>query len=420
VGDFVVEGGQRLTGTFAVNGAKNAALPILAAATLADGPVVVHNIPLGIRDVQLMLQILRTLGMRFAVPAPHVLEIYPPTRLDTAIPESLMRQMRASLFLAGPLVARTGQVTVSRPGGCDIGVRPIDLHLKGLKALGAELKDLPGGRLVVSAERLRGRKIYLDFPSVGATENIMMAAVLAEGETVIDNAAREPEIVDLAQFLVGLGARIFGAGTDTIRIVGVRRLSGGEHTIVPDRIEAGTVAIAAAITHGDVEITDMVPEHLVPLWRKLEEMGVELSWQPGGDRVRVRAGPRLRATTARTGPHPGFPTDLQPQMVALMTQASGVSTMVETIFENRLKHASELSRMGARILTDGRMAVIYGPTPLESATVEATDLRAGAALILAGLAASGSTRVVGAEQVERGYEDLPRRLAQLGATVRAA
>ncbi len=417
MGQLVVEGGRRLAGTFRVNGAKNAALPLMAASILVEGPLTFQNLPLRLRDIQLMMQILTAVGVRVTAVAPDVLTVDASGPIRPEVPDALMAEMRASLFVTGPLLGRTGTAVVSRPGGCDIGLRPIDLHLKGLKALGAQFEDLPGGRLRADAPSLYGAAVYLDFPSVGATENIMMAAVMAHGETVIENAAREPEIVDLAQFLNRMGANVAGAGTDTIRIAGPSRLRPADHVVVPDRIEAGTVAVAAVISGGSVNLTHVVPEHLSPLWRKLVEMGADVTYMPGGDTVRVAAPQdgRLKAVTLRTGPHPGFPTDLQPQMAALMTQANGTSTLVETVFENRLKHMSELKRMGAEVLTDGRMAVITGPVALTGAAVTATDLRAGAALVLAGLAAQGETRVEGLEVIQRGYQDLAERLRALGA-----
>lgn len=384
---------------------------------MVEHPVTLCNIPLDLRDVQLMIQILQSIGVSVTATGPHSLVVDASAVPAPDIPARFMSQMRASLFFMGPLLARIGQVIVSRPGGCEIGVRPIDLHLKGLSCLGAVFEDLPAGRLKASVQQLLGSPVYLDYPSVGATENIMMAAVLARGETVIENAAREPEIVDLAQFLNKTGARIRGAGTDTMVVDGVQTLCGATHAVIPDRIEAGTVAVAAAITHGSVEITGTIPEHLGPLWRKLNEMGVAVSFVPGSDRVVVESSSWLRPVEARTGPYPGFPTDLQPLLVALMTQAEGVSSVVETVFENRLKYVTELGRMGARILTDGRMAIIYGPTPLTGNTVEATDLRAGAALVVAALACPGATRVRGSEMIERGYQNLPARLSELGANI---
>lgn len=417
MGQFVVEGGGRLVGTFRVNGSKNAALPILAACTLAEEPVTLCNVPTGLRDVTLMLDILASLGVKVAVPSPDTVEVDATTLPNGDIPEDLMRRMRASLFLTGPLLGRTGHAEVSKPGGCDIGLRPIDLHLKGLGQLGVQFTEKPGGRVAADASSLMGSRIFLDFPSVGATENIMMAAVRALGDTVIDNAAREPEIVDLAMFLNKLGAHVRGAGTDTIRVTGVSQLGGARHRIIPDRVEAGTVAVAGAMTGGRVTLEECIPDHLLPLWRKLADMGAHVEYVPGSAQVTVGAPEPLRATSVRTGPHPGFPTDLQPLMLTLMTRAHGVSTVVETVFENRLRHALELKRMGACLLTDGRMAVVYGSSALSGATVEATDLRAGAALLVAGLAAEGQTRINGSEVMERGYQDFPRRLSELGAKV---
>lgn len=416
MGQFVVAGGRRLAGTFVVSGSKNAALPILAATTLVAAPVTVRGVPLGLSDVQHMLAMLRDLGVRVASAGPSAVAIDASGPLSSVLPEQYTRAMRASVFLMGPLLGRLGRVTVSRPGGCNIGPRPIDLHLKGLAALSVRFEDRPGGHIEGQAHSaLSGAVIYLDFPSVGATENVMMAAVMASGDTFIENAAREPEVVDLAQFLNAMGAEVHGAGTDRVWVRGQRPLHGGAYELIPDRIEAGTVAVAAAMTGGDVTLAHVIPEHLTPLWRKLGDMGVDV--QPSAEGMRVAASGPLTAASLRTGPHPGFPTDLQPLMLALMTQASGCSTLVETVFENRLRHALEMRRMGANVLTDGRMAVIYGPSPLDGAVVEATDLRAGAALIVAGLAARGTTTVLGADMVARGYENWAERLSALGAAV---
>jgi UDP-N-acetylglucosamine 1-carboxyvinyltransferase len=417
VGRFVVEGGRRLTGRFVVSGAKNAALPILAATTLVAAPVTLRRVPIDILDVQHMLAMLRQLGASVTVAGPDELVIDASGPLSSEIPEEFTRTMRASIFLMGPLLARLGAITVARPGGCNIGIRPIDLHLSGLAALGARFTDLSGGRIHAEAGRLAGGVIYLDFPSVGATENVLMAAALASGDTVIENAAREPEVVDLAQFLTSVGIVVRGAGTDRIVVRGHSGpLSGSSYELIPDRIEAGTMAIATALTDGEVTLVGVIPEHLVPLWRKLRQMGVEV--RMGDDRVTVRGTGKLYGTALRTGPHPGFPTDLQPPMLTLMTQARGPSTLVETVFENRLGHAGELQRMGANVLADGRMAVVYGPTALSGTVVEAGDLRAGAALVLAGLVARGTTTVMGAEMVARGYQHWAGRLTDLGAQVR--
>lgn len=415
MGQFVVAGGRRLAGTFVVSGSKNAALPILAATTLVAAPVTLTGVPLRLLDVRHMLAMLQELGVTVTMSGSDTVTVDARGPLSPDLPDVYTRTMRASVFLMGPILGRLGRVTVSRPGGCNIGPRPIDLHLKALAALSVCFMEGPGGHIVGEGRRLTGAVTYLDLPSVGATENVMMAAAAAEGDTVIENAAREPEVVDLAQFLNAMGGAVHGAGTDRIWIQGGHTLSGGAYELIPDRIEAGTVAVAAALTGGDVMLSHVVPEHLTPLWRKLSEMGAAV--EVSGPTVRVSAAGTLRATSLRTGPHPGFPTDLQPLMLALMTQAQGCSTLVETVFENRLRHALELRRMGANVLTDGRMAVIYGPTPLEGAVVEATDLRAGAALMVAGLAAQGSTTVLGAEMVARGYQDWAERLSALGASV---
>jgi UDP-N-acetylglucosamine 1-carboxyvinyltransferase len=422
VGQFVVEGGRRLAGTFRVNGAKNAALPILAASLLVPEPVTLTNVPLGLSDVSLMLTILERIGARVRTLAADTVEVDASGPLNPVVPDDLMRQMRASLFLAGPLLARTGQVSLAQPGGCDIGPRPIDLHLKGLSALGADFRDAPDAYLDGRAPQLTGARIYLDYPSVGATENIMMAAAGAEGETAIVNAAQEPEVVDLAQFLAKLGARVGGAGTTVIRVEGRRGgLSGGiTHAVIPDRIEAGTVALAAVITGGSVRLTECIPDHLAALWQKLTEMGVHVAYQPGGSVVEVEADTRLAALRVRTGPHPHFPTDLQPPMTAVLTQADGSSVVREMVFENRLRHAGELNRMGAHIQVAANVAWVQGPARLSGARVTATDLRAGAALVLAGLVAEGETRVDHSELIERGYAEWPERLGRLGARIRRA
>ena len=420
MGQFVVDGGRRLEGAFRVNGAKNAALPLLAAAVLAHGPVYLDNIPLQLHDVRLMRDILRVLGARIREAGGSRLVVDASSPLDPVIPEDLMTRMRASLFLAGPLAARTGEVVLAYPGGCDIGQRPIDLHLKGLAALGVDFREEAGGRIHGRVERLKGTRVFLDYPSVGATENILMAAVAAEGETQIVNAAQEPEVVDLAQLLIKMGAHIGGAGTAVIRVEGTggRPLSGASHTIIPDRIEAGTMAIAAAITGGRVELGDCMPDHLQALWQKLSEMGVIVDYEPGGDWAVIEAptGP-LFPIQLQTGPYPRFPTDLQPQMMALMTAARGGSMVRETVFDNRLRHVSGLVRMRAHVQVAGNVAWVEGPTRLAGATVQATDLRAGAALVVAGLAAEGETTVEGAEAIERGYAEWPERLSGLGARI---
>lgn len=410
---LVIEGGTPLSGIQRVHGSKNAALPILAASTMASGEIQLTDVP-NLEDVQVMLDILRTLGAR-ATFARGAAVIDPRTIHTTDVPEYLMRLMRSSIFLMGPLLTRFQTVRVSKPGGCTIGSRPIDLHLKGLAELGANIADRHGF-IECTAKRLRGAQIFLDFPSVGATENLMMAAVLAEGETIIGNAAREPEIRDLAAFLNRLGARVDGAGEDTIVIEGVDRLDGGEMAIAPDRVVAGTLLIAGAITGGSILLTNVRPADLTAVITKLREAGVQVL--AGRDILELKGGPGLRAVDRiQTAPFPGFPTDLQAPFMSLLTVANGTSVISETIFEDRFKHVSELLRMGAAIKVDLRTAFIRGVPELSGAAVEATDLRAGAALVIAGLAAQGTTVVERVHHIDRGYERLERQLAELGANI---
>lgn len=430
---LVIEGGRRLTGTVRVSGAKNAILPMLAGTILTAGPCRFQGVP-EIRDVTVMTAILKALGARVAWtgsdsrrpgPGPasggypggnSVLEVRFSEPPGTEVPPELMGEMRSSLFVMGPLLGRVGRARVSMPGGCAIGPRPIDLHLRGLEALGARIEER-GGHIEATAPRLRGAEIHLDVPSVGATENIMMAAVLAEGTTVISNAAKEPEIVDLQNFLNQLGAKIRGAGRDTIRVTGVRELSGGEHAIIPDRIEAGTFLVAGAITRGEVILENVISEHLEAIIAKLRETGAEIEEDRDGMRLSLRMAARPRAVDFTTLPYPGFPTDLQAQAMALMTVADGASVIVENVFERRFAHAGELRRMGAQVKTDGRVALVSGIDRLSGATVTASDLRAGAALVLAGLAAEGETAVHGALHIQRGYERFHAKLRGLGAQV---
>jgi UDP-N-acetylglucosamine 1-carboxyvinyltransferase len=399
-----------------MSGAKNAVLPMLAATVLTNHTCLIHDAP-DLRDVAVMSEILRRLGatVRWLSNGDrHVLEVDPSGLSVAEVPEQLMREMRSSIFLMGPMLGRLGRVRVSHPGGCAIGPRPIDLHLRGLEALGARIEER-FGYIHAEGPRLCGREVHLDFPSVGATENIMMAAVLAEGVTVIRNAAKEPEIVDLQNYLNQMGARIKGAGLDVIRIEGVEHLQGAEYAVSPDRIEAGTFMVAAAITRGRVRIENCIPEHLDAVIAKLQETGVQVHEEASA--LTVFADRRPLAVDVKTLPYPGFPTDMQPQFVGLMCTASGTSVVTETIFENRFKHAEELRRMGAQIKTEGRTAVIKGVESLSGATVEATDLRNGAALVLAGLAAEGTTTVEGIAHIDRGYERLEAKLAGLGARI---
>lgn len=414
---IIIEGGQtRLVGTVTIEGAKNAVLPLLAATILAKkGKTVLRNVPI-LSDVFTMNQVVSGLDIavdfdqernQITVDATNYI-------LDTA-PYEYVSQMRASIVVLGPILARCGHAKVSMPGGCTIGSRPIDLHLKGLEAMGATIRQ-SGGDITATAERLKGAPIYLDFPSVGATQNLMMAATLADGVTVIENAAREPEIVDLAQLLNKMGANVRGAGTETITITGVKALHGAEHDVVQDRIEAGTFMVAAAMTSGDVLIKDAVWEHNRPLISKLKEMGVDVTEELEGIRVRSDI-TQLKPVTVKTLPHPGFPTDMQAQFTALMAAVKGESTMIETVFENRFQHLEELRRMGLHsdILRD--TAMIYGGGELQGAPVMSTDLRASAALILMGLVAKGQTVVGKLSHLDRGYYRFHEKLQKLGAAI---
>ncbi|GAB6890943.1 UDP-N-acetylglucosamine 1-carboxyvinyltransferase [Geobacillus stearothermophilus] len=411
---IIVRGGNRLSGTVKVEGAKNAVLPVIAATLLATkGTSTIHDVP-ALSDVYTISEVLRYLGADVQI-AGNTVTVDATAPLTVEAPFEYVRKMRASVLVMGPLLARNGRARVALPGGCAIGSRPIDQHLKGFEAMGASVKV---GNGFIDAEvngRLRGAKVYLDFPSVGATENIMMAAVLAEGTTVIENCAKEPEIVDLANFLNAMGAKVRGAGTGTIRIEGVDELVGTSHTVIPDRIEAGTFMVAAAITGGNVLVQGAVPEHLSSLIAKLEEMGVTIIEEENG--VRVIGPETLKAVDIKTMPYPGFPTDMQSQMMALLLKAEGTSMITETVFENRFMHVEEFRRMNADIKIEGRSVIINGPCQLQGAEVAATDLRAAAALILAGLAADGYTRVTELRHLDRGYVRFHEKLAALGADI---
>ncbi|QGP92927.1 UDP-N-acetylglucosamine 1-carboxyvinyltransferase 1 [Neomoorella glycerini] len=410
---LVINGGRRLEGVVAVNGAKNAALPIMAAMLLATGECTLRRVP-SLQDVTVMAAVIRSLGLKIER-SNTTLHVSPATVTLPEVPADLMRQLRASNLVMGPLLGRYHYFRVPYPGGCAIGSRPMDLHLKGFTAMGAEVTERQG-YIEARTTGLQGTTIYLDFPSVGATENLMMAAVLAEGVTILHNAAREPEIVDLQDFLNSLGARIQGAGQDTIRIEGVKELKQADYQIIPDRIEAGTFLAAAAGTGGDVFVQDCQAEHLLAVLAKLTEMGARITVKRDG--IRLQGPARLKAVDCKTLPYPGFPTDMQPQLMALMTVASGTSVLVESIFENRFKHAAELRRLGADIKIEGRVAVINGVPGLSGCLVEASDLRAGAALVIAGLMAEGQTRLEGVYHLDRGYEQLEVRLRSLGADIR--
>lgn len=410
---LVVAGGARLKGSITVSGAKNAILPLLAACLLCESRIVLQGVP-SLNDVKTMREVLESLGARVKWTR-DVVEVDPSVILSVEVPPDLMRKMRASNLVMGPLLSRFGRVKASYPGGCTIGSRPMDLHLKGFMALGARIRE-DHGFIEAEAVQLKGTEIHLDFPSVGATENIMMAATLAEGMTVIRNAAREPEIIDLQNFLNKLGARIRGAGLDTIRIDGVRRL-GREvsYRVIPDRIETGTFMVAAALTQGEVLIKNTIPEHVEAVTAKLREAGIKIREEE--DRIIVSGPPSWSAIDIRTLPFPGFPTDMQPQMMIFLSLAQGTSIITENIFENRFQHVGELRRMGAQIQLEGKSAVIKGVPRLTGAVVEATDLRAGAALVLGGLAAENTTVIEGVHHLDRGYENLEARLQMLGAKI---
>lgn len=411
---IIVRGGQRLYGTVKVEGAKNAVLPVLAATLLAsDGKSVIRDVPT-LSDVYTINEVLRNLNAEVAFDNNTVV-VDASRVLKEEAPFEYVRKMRASVLVMGSLLARNGRARVALPGGCAIGSRPIDQHLKGFEAMGAKVK-VGNGFIEAEVEgRLKGAKIYLDFPSVGATENIMMAATLAKGTTIIENVAKEPEIVDLANFLNKMGANVRGAGTGTLRIEGVDVLFGADHNIIPDRIEAGTFMVAGAITGGNVLVQGAVPEHLSSLIAKMEEMGVTIIEEADG--VRVIGPEKLKAVDIKTMPHPGFPTDMQSQMMALLLRADGTSMITETVFENRFMHVEEFRRMNADIKIEGRSVILNGPSNLQGAEVTSTDLRAAAALILTGLVSEGNTRVTELKHLDRGYVDFHGKLASLGADI---
>ena len=410
-----ITGGARLDGEVHASGAKNAALPILAAGLLADAPVTIGNVP-HLHDVTTMIALLGGMGVGVTVGDRNHVEVDARKLTSPVAPYELVKTMRASILVLGPLVARHGEARVSLPGGCAIGARPVNLHVAGLEAMGAEI-SMEGGYIHAKAGRLNGARIVLDTVTVTGTENLMMAATLARGMTVIENAAREPEVVDLAGFLTALGARIAGAGTDTIEIEGCERLGGGEYQVLPDRIETGTFLVAGAITGGRVRVRDARPDHLDAVLAKLREAGAEVATGDGWVEANMR-GRRPASVDVRTAPYPGFPTDMQAQFAALDTVADGVGTIVETIFENRYMHMLELRRLGADIRIEGHTAVIHGVPRLSGAPVMATDLRASASLVLAGLVAEGTTDVQRIYHIDRGYECIEEKLRQLGAGIR--
>lgn len=409
---IVVKESKPLKGTVRVSGAKNAVLPIIAATLLVDGVSVIKSVP-NLRDVNVMSDLLRYLGAKVQYDG-ETLVVDATEIKETEAPYNLVNKMRASFLVMGSLLARFNTAKISMPGGCAIGTRPIDLHLKGFKAMGAEIIS-DHGYIEAAAQKLSGSKIYLDFPSVGATENIMMAAVLAEGTTTIENAAEEPEIVDLANFLNKMGAKVRGAGTNTIKITGVEKLEAVEHTVIPDRIEAGTYMVAAAMTRGDVFVDNVIIDHIKPVVAKLIEVGCTVEEHENG--VRVIGAQEIMPTNIKTLPHPGFPTDMQSQFMAMLCLAKGKSTITETVFENRFMNVPELIRMGANIEINGKSAIVEGRDRLTGSEVMATDLRAGAALVISGLVAEGETIVKNIYHIERGYVDLVGKLSMLGAEI---
>jgi len=411
---FLINGGAVLRGSVRASGSKNAVLPILAATLLADSPMIVRNVP-DLRDVKTTVQLLSEMGAKLEHDASGVIQVDSSQITEFTAPYDLVKTMRASILVLGPLLARFGQAAVSLPGGCAIGTRPVDLHIKGLRALGAEI-EVEGGYIRAQAKRLTGAHIVLDMVTVTGTENLLMAAVLAEGTSVIENAAREPEVSDLAHCLVAMGAQIEGIGSDTLTIQGVDSLSGCDYSVLPDRIETGTYLLAAAITGGCVKVTDTQPKLLESVLLKLEQAGAVV--ESGDDWVQVdMQGRRPKSVSLRTAPHPAFPTDMQAQFSALNAVADGVATITETIFENRFMHMPELQRMGATIEVQGNTSVITGVPQLYGAPVMATDLRASAGLILAGLAAEGETMIDRIYHMDRGYEQIEQKLTQLGANI---
>ena len=410
---IVVSKSNPLKGNVKIDGAKNAVLPIITATLLAKGKSTLRGVP-NLRDVHVISDLLRHLGAKVEY-KDDVLTVDASNITTCEAPYELVRKMRASFLVMGPLLARFNNTKISMPGGCAIGTRPIDLHLKGFKCLGADV-DMDHGFVEARTEKLVGAKLYLDFPSVGATENIMMAASLAEGTTIIENAAEEPEIVDLANFLNEMGANIKGAGTDTIKITGVKELHGAEHNVIPDRIEAATYMVAAAMTKGDITIENVIMEHLKPVTAKLKEAGCEIIEMENAVRV---IGPEvLKPIDIKTLPHPGFPTDVQAQFMAMLTVANGSGVVIETVFENRFMHVAEFNRMGANIKIEGRSAIVNGVKQLHGASVNATDLRAGAALILCGLIAEEETQIGEIYHIQRGYVDIDKKISALGGNIK--
>lgn len=411
---IVIEGGRPLKGTVRINGAKNSAVALLPAAILADSTVTIDGLP-DISDVDTLNSILEEIGAKVTKDTNQTVHIDPSSIVSIPLPNGKVKKLRASYYLMGAMLGKFKRAAIGLPGGCYLGPRPIDQHIKGFEALGAKVTNEKGA-IYLQAEELRGARIYLDVVSVGATINIMLAAVLAKGKTTIENAAKEPEIIDVATLLTNMGAKIKGVGTDIIRIEGVDSLHGCLHTIIPDRIEAGTYVIAAAAQGEDVIIDNVIPEHLESLLAKLREMGVVI--EQGDEQLRVKGPNQLKSVDIKTLVYPGFPTDLQQPFTTLLTQAEGTSIVTDTIYQARIKHIDELRRMNARIKIEGGSVIVTGPTQLEGALVKASDLRAGAALVIAGLMARGTTEVTGIEHIERGYEKMTEKLVQLGADIR--
>ena len=410
---YAIKGGNPLVGEVEIGGAKNAALAILAAAAMTDEPVIIENVP-DLRDTMAMLQAMESIGIRVEKIDRHTVKIIANSISDLVIENDNIKKIRASYYFLGALLGKYKRAEVALPGGCNIGLRPIDQHIKGFRALGADVR-IEHGLIITEAERLKGNHIYLDVVTVGATINVMMAAAMAEGQTIIENAAKEPHVVDVANFLNSMGAVIRGAGTDVIRIRGVSKLHGTEYTIIPDQIEAGTFMFAAAVTKGDVTVKNVIPKHLESISAKLMELGCEV--EESDDAVRVVAAKPLSHTHVKTLPYPGFPTDMQPQITVTLGLSKGTSIVTESIFENRFKYVDELTRMGANIKVEGNTAIIDGVSQYTGASLTAPDLRAGAALVTAALAAEGVSTIDDIKFIERGYEDFPLKLQSLGAQI---
>lgn len=410
---LIIAGGKPLEGRIQVSGAKNAVLKLMAAALMTEEPCTIRNVP-NIRDVASMVEVLRGLGAEVEFDAESGMVVIQAKRLDHRAPAHVVRQMRASIQVMGPLLARLGRCRISQPGGCALGERPIDLHLTAFRRLGVELREVQGF-IAGRAKRIVGHEVYFDRPSVGATENVMMAAALGEGETVIHNAAKEPEVVEVQRVLNRMGAKVRGAGTSIVRIEGVEELGGFDHTVIPDRIEAGTFVIAAAITGGDLRVEQVMPEHIETILEKVSEAGADV--EVGDSTVRIRNGAGIWPLSVESQPYPGLPTDVQPQFTSLLALAQGTSVITETIYANRFKHAEQLRLMGADITVEGQRAVVRGVRRLSGSRVIAQDLRAGAALVLAGLAAKGTTVVEGLNHIDRGYERIEEKLAAAGADI---